>query len=358
MISTLPNVDKACRPKTRWAQLNARWVGPLRAIATCLLLIAIGCNSARAEEQTALPIWRSGPLKVTVSFSILADLTRRLAGEQAEVDSIIPAGRDPHSFHIAPWQLVQTSKSELLITIGQGFEGGLTRSLTELDLQHLSIADALTKNELPAAGLMSDNDSHDALDDFDGHDNDGLEGNGHSAPDLHFWQSVPLTKKIVRMIAITLCQTPRIECEQVEHNLAKLTADLERLDRDIRAALKPLPDSKKTVAVSHAAFHWFTKEYGIFFLSVTGPRSHGGVSAQRIAEFRAALAEKRIRHLIPVGTERRRFVENIAYGAGLLVTLPLYAETLSDNSLAPTYEAMMRHNLGVIVSVLANTPES
>ena len=60
-----------------------------RALAACALAAGLaGCAQAPAEEG----------LNVVASTSILADVVRNVAGDNAEVKTLMRRGADPHSY--------------------------------------------------------------------------------------------------------------------------------------------------------------------------------------------------------------------------------------------------------------------
>ncbi|MFU8771713.1 MAG: metal ABC transporter substrate-binding protein, partial [Anaerolineales bacterium] len=62
-----------------------------------------------------------GP-KVITTYSVLYDLTRNVAGERAEVSSLVPVGVDPHTYEPTPGDLRRVSEADLIIYNGFGLE--------------------------------------------------------------------------------------------------------------------------------------------------------------------------------------------------------------------------------------------
>ena len=61
----------------------------LLAAMTALSLLA-GCGHAPAAQEDKLSVVTTTP--------ILADLTRNVAGDRADVTSLVPSGADPHTY--------------------------------------------------------------------------------------------------------------------------------------------------------------------------------------------------------------------------------------------------------------------
>jgi ABC-type Zn uptake system ZnuABC Zn-binding protein ZnuA len=91
---------------------SSRWFAAL-----CLMLAC--CTQAAAAA--ALPV------RVVVSFSILADIVRRIGGGEVAVTSLIGPDSDAHVFEPNPDQARLLAKAQLFVVNGLGFEGWLTR---------------------------------------------------------------------------------------------------------------------------------------------------------------------------------------------------------------------------------------
>ncbi len=87
-----------------------------------LLISACGGQPASASVQSAPIILTSTPL--------LADVTRSIAGDRLQVESLLPAGSDPHSYQPTPQDAARVAKSKLIIVNGAGYEQFL-KSLLE-----------------------------------------------------------------------------------------------------------------------------------------------------------------------------------------------------------------------------------
>lgn len=84
--------------------------------ALFLLLAAGGLLTVRAQE---------GRLQVVASYSVLADVVSRVAGDAADVTALIPLGADPHAFEPTPQDLARLADADVVFVNGANFEGGL-----------------------------------------------------------------------------------------------------------------------------------------------------------------------------------------------------------------------------------------
>jgi len=70
-----------------------------------------------------------GQLHVVASHGILADVVRNVAGDHAEVSSLIPVGADPHAFIPTPSDLTAVAQADLVIINGAGYEEALLEAI-------------------------------------------------------------------------------------------------------------------------------------------------------------------------------------------------------------------------------------
>lgn len=68
-------------------------------------------------------------LQVAASFSILADVARNVAGDVADVESIIPLGADPHTYSPTPGDIAKVADADVVFVNGVGFEEGLLEAI-------------------------------------------------------------------------------------------------------------------------------------------------------------------------------------------------------------------------------------
>ena len=86
-------------------------------------------SSALALLGLALPLRAQAPrpLQVVASFSILADMLREVAGDAAQVHSLVGANADAHVFEPTPADAQRLAKADLVVVNGLHFEGWIDR---------------------------------------------------------------------------------------------------------------------------------------------------------------------------------------------------------------------------------------
>jgi len=79
-----------------------------------------------------VPAWtgaQNDRLQVVASYSILEDVVRNVAGDAADVQSLMPVNADPHTFEPTPRDLTAIAEADIVFTNGAFFEEGLLASI-------------------------------------------------------------------------------------------------------------------------------------------------------------------------------------------------------------------------------------
>src|ERR1041385_2124243 len=82
-------------------------------ISTLVLTACKQTYTATAETSATI---------VLTSTTFLADITRNVAGDRLQVESLLPVGADPHSYQPVPQDLVKINQSKLMIINGLEYE--------------------------------------------------------------------------------------------------------------------------------------------------------------------------------------------------------------------------------------------
>ncbi|HPP54405.1 MAG TPA: zinc ABC transporter substrate-binding protein, partial [Thermoguttaceae bacterium] len=80
------------------------------------ILAAAGCGSAGPERSD------HEPLRVAAAIEPIAFLVERVAGPYAQVEVLIPAGADAHTFQLSPRQMTELAKADLCFRVGLALE--------------------------------------------------------------------------------------------------------------------------------------------------------------------------------------------------------------------------------------------
>lgn len=289
----------------------------------------------------ALPAFLPGLLHaqprpaLVASFSILGDMTRQLAGEDAPIRVLAGPETDPHLYQPRPSEAETIRGAGLIIRNGLGFEPWLDRLLSATRQARPVVTATEGIAPLPATG----------------HDHGHSHGAG--AADPHAWQDVRLAQSYARTIARGLIATEPGREAAIRAAEAAWLDRLAALDAWVRDRLGSVPVERRVMVTSHEAFGYFARAYGVRVLAAQGIATEGQASAAKVAALIRQIRTERITAVFIEGQRSQAVLARLAADAGVAPRGRLYADTLSaPNGPAPSYEAMIRHNIGLIVSAM------
>jgi zinc/manganese transport system substrate-binding protein len=282
----------------------------------CLTFVA-AVSPLRAQDR----------LHVVASFSILGDFVKNVGGDRVDVTTLVGPDGDVHVYAPAPADARKIADAGLLVINGLGLEGWLPRLLQASGGKAPIL---IATNGIAPLKLGSD-------------------------ADPHAWQSVANAKKYVTNIRDALAAANPADAEVFRKQADTYLAKLDALDREVRDAIKQIPESRRKVISTHDAFGYFAAAYGIQFIAPLGVSTESEASARDIAGIIAQIKTAKIPAVFLERISDPRLMHRISAESGARIGGTLYSDSLTDEKGdAPTYIDMVRHNIKALTSALAN----
>lgn len=183
---------------------------------------------------------------VLVSIAPHKYFVERIAGETVKTQILIPAGSNAHTFEPTPKQVLSASQADLWFRIGEPFEQQTLAALQSHNtrLKPVNLSDTI---ELITSGHHCTN-----------HNCKGA--------DLHYWLSAKQAKFQAKAIAEGLTKQYPENAKRYGEALEEFLKELDELDRNIATELNHL--TNRTIMVSHPAYAYFCRDYGLSQISV------------------------------------------------------------------------------------------
>ncbi len=300
------------------------------------LILAHAPLAATAQEK----------LPVVASFSILGDFVKEVGGDRIALTTLVGANGDAHVYSPTPADAKAMAGAKLVVVNGLKFEGWITRLIKSSGTK-ATIATA-------TAGITP---LQHAADDH-GHGKKDKHGHNHAGQDdPHAWQSVANAKIYVANIRDALVKADPAGQASYEANAARYLAQLDALEGEVKAAIARIPADRRKAIISHDAFGYFVKAYGIAFVSPQGVSTEAEATAKDVGRIIRQIKAEKIAAVFLENVTNPRLVERIAKESGAKVGGRIFSDALSDAAgPAGTYIAMMKHNISQIEKALAAGP--
>ena len=125
-------------------------------------------------------------LNVVASQSILADIASQVAGDSAEVRSLMPVGADPHTFTPLPSDLTAVAEADLVFLVGAGYEETLLEAIESAGEMVNIVEASACVQVIPAGASMHHEDEHaDEHEDEHAHEDEDEHADEHEDDHAH-----------------------------------------------------------------------------------------------------------------------------------------------------------------------------
>lgn len=239
-------------------------------------------------------------------FYPLAWAVERIAGPDAQVVNLTPAGAEPHDLELSPDDLRTVRDADLVVYVGGGFQPALEDAVADRDLPSLDVLDA-------------------------------------DESDPHIWLDPVRFSRVVHEIGQAMGRPS--EARALEDTLAGI-------DRAYRRALRTC--ARSTFVTTHAAFAHVAKRYELTELSLAGVRPESEPSPRQLERLVAEVEASGAPFVFAEPLVSDELAATVARGAGVDVSLLDPLEGLSDERLAAgdDYASVMLDNLTALTKAL------
>jgi zinc transport system substrate-binding protein len=276
-----------------------------------LLLLSILATTASAKP------------KVLASIKPLALIAQEVAGDQADIDTLLPITASAHDYPLKMSDHRRLRDADLVIWVGAELESFLARPLANLPVQQVLASYALDGLFWPE---VNDHDHN-----HTSHDDD--HGNHqHGNKDPHIWLDPRNAAVIARAIAQRLGQITPESAAQFALNAERFSQAVAELDARLLKQLAPV--KPVGFAVYHEGYSHFVAHYDLHQLAYVTFTPERRPGARHLQELRNVLAkEGHCVFLEPYHNSRS--IEEMALSLGLNIGL---LDSIGDDKVSSYHE--------------------
>ncbi|ANS74569.1 zinc ABC transporter substrate-binding protein [Paenibacillus yonginensis] len=327
----------------------------LAALSLSVVLLAAGCssnNSNQSANQEGTPSASGQPetsastsaekLQIKTSFYPMFEFTRHVAGDLADVESLVPPDVEPHDWEPTAKDLAEITDADVLIYNGAGLEGWVDQVTSSATGGHLTTIEASKGLDIMDGFVEEEEEEgHE-----EGHDHD------HGGLDPHVWLSPALAIQEVQNIEQGLAQVDPDHADTYKANADAYVAQLQQLDQDFKDGLKDV--KRKDFITQHAAFGYLAKEYGLTQVPIAGLSPEQEPSAAKMAEIVDFAKEHNVKTIFFETLVSSSVADTISkeIGAKSAVLNPIEGLTAEDQADGLDYIGLMRQNLEALKTAL------
>lgn len=311
----------------------------LLAIAVPLAVFAAACGEAESSAARS----RGGTPKIVVTTTVLGDVVRHLAGDLANVETIMPADAIPHEFQASARQAAVMRQAEALIVNGAGFEEGMHDAIEAAESDGVPTLEAIEGVKTIDFGEQ-------------GAPTEEEDDEEHAGVDPHFFTDPARMAVAAESIAEFLSATvPELDTNEFRQQAATYREELRALDGDIEAILGTIPTERRRLVTNHEVFAYFADRYGFVVVGavIPGGGTQGEPSAAQLDELANTIQAEGVPAIFVETSAPDRVARALASEVGDVELVELFTESLgSDGSPGDTYAGMMRTNAERIAEAL------
>lgn len=299
------------------------------------IVLLSGCGKANSKKDAASD--DNGKLKVVVTNSILADITKNIAKDKIMLHSIVPVGQDPHEYEPLPTDIKKTAQADLIFYNGINLETGGNAWFTKL-----------VKN----AKKQKNKDYFAAS---DGVDVIYLEGkNEKGKEDPHAWLNLENGIIYAKNIEKQLAKKDPKNAKFYEKNLNSYVMKLAELDKEAKTKFAAIPDEKKMIVTSEGCFKYFSKAYGVPSAYIWEINTEEEGTPDQIKNLVNKLRTKKLSALFVESSVDARPMKTVSKDTGIPIYSTIFTDSIAKKGQnGDSYYSMMKWNLDKIAEGLA-----
>ncbi|UXR69889.1 MULTISPECIES: metal ABC transporter substrate-binding protein [unclassified Staphylococcus] len=202
-----------------------------------LVLTACSFNSNQSHDK----------VKVVATNSILADMVKNIAGDKAEVHSIVPVGQDPHEYEVKPKDIQALTDADVVVYNGFNLESGngwFEKALKQAD-KSLDDASVVRASKSVKPIYLKQGDKSEEM------------------IDPHAWLSIKNGIQYAKNIQQALIKSDDAHKDDYKKQGDAYIKKLETLSEKSQDKFQDIPKNQRAMITSEGAFKYFAQQYDI-----------------------------------------------------------------------------------------------
>ena len=230
---------------------------------------------------------------VVVSIKPIHSIVSALMEGVSRPQLLLESSDSAHTFHLKPSQLNLLSNADLVITIGDGFETGLKKTL-----RNIKVGSHIIVSEIDDLHLYHFRNP-------DTNEMNKDEKDEHTDNDLHLWLDIDNMQKTAQYINEQLIKIDPNNRITYETNLVKIHSRLNKLKSELQQQIAPFRSER--FAIFSDTLQYFEKSFQLQKPVIITPYHGARLSIHRTLEARKKMKDLKIKCLLygPENTSKK-----------------------------------------------------
>ena len=274
------------------------------------------------------------------TIAMIADVARNVAGECAQVETLMGEGVDPHLYQATASDVRAFQDADVIFYSGYSLEGQLGEVLGRLAEVKPTVA--VSPTGISPAALITVQDVY------------GI--------DPHLWMDASLWGEIAPVIAEALAGVAPDCAADMQVRAADYQAQLGALHDWIGQSVASIPQEQRILVTAHDAFSYYGRGYGIEVAGIQGISTEAEAGIGDIRETVDLVVERAVPAVFVETTINPRTIQAMidaaaARGHTVQIGGELYSDAMGESGTpGGTYIGMLYENTMTVVAALGGTP--
>ncbi len=294
------------------------------------LIVLGGCSGKTAESEGD-----GKKLYITTTIGQIADAVKIIAGDKAEVHSLMGPGTDPHLYKATQGDMEKLQEADIIFYSGLHLEGKMLDIFEKMNEQKptYAIAESIEPEKLLAA-------------------------DGSKAYDPHVWFDIDLWKTALKKAEEGLIKADPDNEQYYRENADAYFAEMDELKRFAEKEMAGIPEEQRVLVTAHDAFGYFGRAYDMEVMGLQGLSTDAEYGLGDVQALVDTLVTRNIKAVFVESSISERSINAVIEGAkekGHTVSIggELFSDAMGEEGTEEgTYLGMYRHNVDTIAKAL------
>ncbi|WP_175585420.1 metal ABC transporter substrate-binding protein [Nocardia cyriacigeorgica] len=291
-------------------------------VACAVALGATGCGAIEAED---------GKPTVLTTFTVLADIASNVAGEHLTVESITKVGAEIHGYEPTPGDIKKAAKADLILDNGMNLEAWFGQFVEDSEAAHVTVSEGVAPMSITE---------------------DAYQGK----PNPHAWMSPLNVRTYVDNMVTAFSELDPDHAADFRANGDKYKAELQRVNDELVADLRVLPQHQRALVSCEGAFSYLARDAGLTEKYIWPVNAEQQATPQQITSAIEFVRANQVPAVFCESTVSDAPMRRVVEATGAAFGGVLYVDSLSEqDGPVPTYLELIRHDADLIGTALTGS---